>query len=76
MTLSPLRAVIGLLTVIWLSTALAEEPQDPRVILTQANEEERSLLNDLQAIDEQLAVLQSEVANMDTKREAILERKH
>ncbi|MGC6508407.1 MAG: murein hydrolase activator EnvC family protein [Myxococcota bacterium] len=75
MTLSPPRAVIGLLTVIWLSTAFAEEPQDPRVILTQANEEERSLLNDLQAIDEQLAVLQSEVANMDTKREAILERK-
>lgn len=58
-----------------ISLAIAEEPQDPRSILTQAHEEERSLLKELQAIDEQLAVLQSEVANMDSKRQAIVERK-
>ena len=75
MMVSAIRWAVGIMTVLCLSTALAEEPQDPREILTKAHEEERSLLKDLQSIDEQLAVLQSEVANMDTKREGILERK-
>lgn len=48
---------------------------DPRNVLTETHEEERSLLRELQVIDEQREILQAEVSTIEEKKTAIRDRK-
>ena len=51
--------------------ALAQDPADARSKLTQAKEQERSLLSELAVIDQGLSVLQNELRSLNTQTEEI-----
>jgi septal ring factor EnvC (AmiA/AmiB activator) len=51
--------------------ALAQDPRDAQSKLTQAKEQERSLLSELAVIDQGLSVLQTELRSLNTQTEEI-----